>query len=93
MLSAQTIKHAIASVHPRTLGVQVGSEVRVGRDSTDDEAVWVYVVVPDERIAEFYGEWDQVRSEIRQQVHETLGDPNVFVYIRMLASSEVEPSQ
>ena len=62
--------------------------MRVGRDSTDAEAVWVYVVVPDERIEEFYEEWDNVRDDIRQRVRDQLGDPEAFVYIRMLAASE-----
>ena len=89
MLGAQQIKQAIIDVRPQTEGVEVGSEVRVGRDSTDDEAVWVYVVVPDERIDEFYGEWEQLRRRIRQRVYEAVGSTDVFVYIRMRAASEV----
>jgi len=57
MIAAETsIKDAMNAIRTRTKGVQVGSEIRVGRDSTDDEAAWVYVVVPDERIDEFYVE-------------------------------------
>lgn len=89
-ISEAVAKEAVAGVQPQTQGVRVGSEVRVGPDSTDEQAVWVYVVVPDERIAEFYEEWDQLREQIRQRVREKLGDPNAFVYIRMQASSEVD---
>jgi hypothetical protein len=91
MIAAETsIKDAMTAIRPRTEGVQVGSEIRVGRDSTDEEAVWVWVVVPDERIDEFYTEWDEVREEIRQRVLEKLGKPDAFVYIRMRAASEVK---
>jgi hypothetical protein len=85
-----TIRDAVASIRPRTVGVQVGWEVRVGRDSTDEEAVWVYVLVPDERIDEFYEEWDEVRDDIRRRVREQVGNPEAFVYIRMRAASEVD---
>lgn len=87
-----TIKDAVARIVTRTEGVRVGYEVRVGLDSTDDEAVWVYVLVPDERIDEFKAEWAAIRDDIRQRVHEQIGDPEVFVYIRMLAVSEIEGS-
>ena len=90
MIGSETsIREAVTKVQPRTKGVQVGWDVRVGRDSTDDEAVWVYVVVPDERIDEFYGEWDGLRATIRERIQEQLRDPNVFVYFRMRAASEV----
>jgi len=90
MLGAETaIKDAMTAIRPRTQGVQVGSEIRVGRDSTDEEAVWVWVFVPDERIDEFYAEWDEVRDQIRQRVLEKIGKPDVFVYVRMRAASEV----
>jgi len=60
-----TIKDAVEGIVPRTEGVQVGWDVRVGRDSTDAEAVWVYVVVPDERIEELYE-----RADFRKQATE-----------------------
>jgi dipeptidyl aminopeptidase/acylaminoacyl peptidase len=69
---------------------EVGWDVRVGRDSTDDEAVWVYVLVPDARIEEFYREWEELREHIRKRVREEVGNPEGFVYIRMLAASEVD---
>lgn len=90
MIAAETsIKEAMSAIRPRTKGVRVGSEIRVGRDSTDEEAVWVYVVVPDERIDEFYPEWDAMRATIRERVREHLGRPDLFVYVRMRAASEV----
>ena len=90
MIAAETsIRDAMTAIRPRTEGVQVGSEIRVGRDSTDDEAVWVYVVVPDERIDEFYAEWDAIRATIRERVREHLEKPGLFVYVRMRAASEV----
>jgi hypothetical protein len=85
-----TIKNAVTRIQPRTEGVRVGWEVRVGRDSTGEEAVWVYVLVPDDRIDEFYDEWDKVREDIRQRVREQVGNPDAFVYIRMQATSEVD---
>lgn len=91
MLGAQTIKDAMDQVHTRTQGVQI-SEIRIGKDSTDEDAVWVYVVVPDDRIEEFYDEWDEVREDIRRRVREKLGDSRPFVYIRMRAASEVRES-
>ncbi len=94
MLGAQQIKQAIsATVHPRTEGVDVGSEVRVGRDWTDDEAVWIWVAVPDERIEEFYAEWEQLREDIRQSVYKEVGSTDVYVYVHMLAASEVGESE
>lgn len=93
MLGTETsIKSALANVHPRTEGVQVGAEVLVGTDSTNDEAVWVYVVVPDEQLEEFQGEWQTVRDRIREAVRIELGDPEIFVYVRMRLASEVEPA-
>jgi len=89
MLGPETIKDAITDVQPRTKGVQIGSEIFTGRDSTDEDAVWVYVLVPDERIEDFYAEWDQVRDEIRRRIRDRLGDENAYVYIRMRAASEV----
>jgi hypothetical protein len=65
MLGSETIKDALADVRTRTQGVEVGAEVWTGKDSTNDDAVWVYVVVPDERIEAFYEEWPSVRDEIR----------------------------
>ena len=91
LVSETTIKNAVASVVPRTEGVQVGWEVRVGLDSTNDEAVWVWVMVPDARIEEFNEEWAELRDQIRQRVRQQLGDPEAYVYIRMLAASEVDP--
>ena len=89
MIATETsIKNAMAAIRPRTQGVQVGSEIRVGRDATDDEAVWVYVAVPDDRIDEFYAEWDTIRANIRRLVRERLERPDLFVYIRMRAQSE-----
>lgn len=87
-----TIKDAVARIVPRTEGVQVGYEVRVGRDGTNDEAVWVYVLVPDERIDEFQEEWATLRDDIRKRVREQIGNPEGYVYIRMLAASEVDHS-
>lgn len=85
-----TIKDAVAGIVPRTEGVQVGWEVRLGKDSTDEEAVWVYVLVPDERIDEFHEEWASLREDIRRRVREQIGKPEAYVYIRMLAASEVD---
>lgn len=94
MIAAETsIKDAMNAIQTRTKGVQVGSEIRVGRDSTDDEAVWVYVVVPDERIDEFYAEWDAIRATIRERVRERLEKPDLYVYVRMRAASEVSDDQ
>lgn len=43
MIGTETsIREAVTDIRPRTQGVLVGSEIRVGRDSTDEEAVWVY---------------------------------------------------
>jgi hypothetical protein len=84
-----TIKNAVAGIVPRTEGVRVGWEVRVGRNSIDEEAVWVYVLVPDERIDDFHEEWAKVRDDIRQRVRQQVGNPEAYVYIRMLAASEV----
>jgi hypothetical protein len=82
----------VTRIRPRTEGVQVGWDVRVGKDSTDQDAVWVYVLVPDERIDEFNDEWDEIRDDIRQQVREEVGNPEAFVYIRMRAASEIDAS-
>jgi hypothetical protein len=85
------IKKAVASLHPRTPGVRVDEDdIRVGLDSTDDEAVWVYVIVPDERIEEFYEEWTDVRRQIKELIQDELRNPEMFVYVRMKAASEVE---
>lgn len=90
MIGTETsIREAVTGIRPRTQGVLVGSEIRVGRDSTDEEAVWVYVVVPDESIDEFYAEWDSIRSRIRGRIRERLNNPNLLVYVRMHAASEV----
>lgn len=89
-VETETIQRAVAALQPSTRGVTVGSEIRVGPDSTDEDAVWVYVHVPDERIDEFYEEWDELRAEIRRRVRETLGDPEAFVYVRMRATSELQ---
>lgn len=88
--SAEDIREAVTTIRSRTDGVRVGQEVRIGKDSTEEEAVWVYVVVPDERIEDFYKEWDQLRDQIRERVREKLGRPDAFVYIRMRAASEVK---
>ena len=49
----------------------------------------LYLVVPDERIDEFYAEWDAIRATIRERVREHLEKPGLFVYVRMRAASEV----
>jgi hypothetical protein len=92
LVTEATIKNAVAGIVPRTEGVQVGWEIRLGLDSTNDEAVWVWVMVPDARIEEFQEEWADLRDEIRQRIREQLGDPLAYVYIRMLAASEADPS-
>jgi hypothetical protein len=92
LVTETTIKNAVAGIVPRTEGVQVGWEIRLGLDSTNDEAVWVWVMVPDARIEEFQEEWADLRDEIRQRIREQLGDPLAYVYIRMLAASEADPS-
>ena len=84
------IKEAVRPIRPRTPGVRVGAEVRVGHDSTNDEAVWVYVVVPDERIEDFYSEWEGIRAQIRTKVRDALQNPEILVYVRMHAASEVD---
>ena len=89
----ETVKKAVSQIHPRTRGVWIDQDdIRVGRDSTDDEAVWVYVIVPDERIDEFYAEWEEIRRNIKATIQAELGDPDVFVYVRMKAASELEAS-
>ena len=93
MIASETsIKHALTGVHPRTKGVQVGAEVRLGIDSTNDDAVWIYVVVPDERLDEFQSEWQSIREAIRQAIQSQPGNDDVSVYVRMRLASEVEPS-
>lgn len=91
MLPTETaIKDAVRPIKPLTPGVRVGAEVRVEHDFSNDEAVWVYVVVPDERIEDFYSEWEGIRRQIRSRVREAVQNPELLVYVRMHAASEVD---
>ena len=66
----------------------VGWHLEEGRDHTGDPAVWVYVIVDDDRIEEIWPIWDALRAEIRRVVvAET--SPDVIPYVRMWAKSEV----
>lgn len=84
-----SIAEALSAIHPTTPGVRIGSEIRIAPDSTDELAAWVYVVVPDDRIDDFHSEWDDMRTKIRTRVQEQLKNPELFVYVRMRAASEV----
>jgi hypothetical protein len=67
-------------------------ELREGRDSTNDPAVWVYVVVNDDKIDNLWPAWDQLRQDIREAVADVAG-PDVVTYVRMWAESEVREHQ
>lgn len=64
-----------------------GFELRQGLDSTEDPAVWVYVIVRDDKIEALWSDWDQLRERIREAVSEVAGD-QVITYVRMWAESE-----
>jgi len=92
MVSEKAVKDALADLSAKTKGVVIGSEIRTGHDHTDDEAVWIYVVVPDDRIDEFYEEWDELREQMRERVRASAGS-EVLVYPHMRAASETEALQ
>lgn len=87
MIREEAVRDALAGLSVKTRGVVIGSEIRVGRDHTDDEAVWIYVVVPDDRIEEFHLEWDDLRDRIRERVREKV-DSELLVYSHLRAASE-----
>jgi hypothetical protein len=64
-------------------------EVQVGRDSTDDPAVWVYVVVNDDKIEPLRPKWRQLRWDIYETIARLAG-AGVNTYVRMRATSELE---
>ena len=75
---------AIPTTPPDALA---GFELREGLDSTDDPALWVYVIVRDEKIEALWPDWSQLRQRIRDAVSEIAGE-QVNCYIRMWAESE-----
>jgi hypothetical protein len=88
----EKIRTALSELQLTTSGAVARFELRVGRDSTNDSAVWVYVVVHDSRIESLWPEWDQLRQDIRDAVA-TVAGPDVVTYIRMWAESEVREAQ
>lgn len=85
-MTKEDVAAALSSIQVDTPGVQVGADIRVGKDSTNEDAVWVYVAVPEDRTDRFYQEWDDLRFAIRKKVQERLEKPDMFVYVRMLAA-------
>ena len=85
-MTKETVNKALQSLQVKTPGVQVGADIRIGKDSTGDDAVWVYVAVPEERMDSFYQEWTDLRFSIRKKVQELFQKPEMFVYVRMLGA-------
>ena len=67
-----------------------GWDIQVGRDSTGDDAVWVWVVLHDDLVDQV---WPlQTRDELRQRVRQLVVDASrpsdVQVYVRFRSESE-----
>ena len=88
VIVVEAIREALAAL-PVPEGVVSGWDVESGLDSAGDKAVWVYVVVVDDRVDDIWDGWDDLRYRIHGIVAEQLGD-EVAAYVRMRTRSEVE---
>lgn len=67
-----------------------GWDVKVGRDATGDEAVWVWVVLRDEFVDQIWPlqTRDEVRDRVREIVRNAAAPTEVQVYVRFRSESE-----
>lgn len=86
------IRAALDEVQVPVPGAVVDYVVRTGLDSTSDPAVWVYVVVDDDKIEQLWDGWRQLRWDIREAVAGVAG-PEPMTYIRMWGASSVQKGE
>lgn len=62
--------------------------VEIGEDSTGNEAVWVWVTLKDEDLAQ--APRDRVRELVRNAVHRSIDRDEPWVYVRFRGASETD---
>lgn len=87
-MNADTIKAKLTGLALAEQSAIADWDVTVGSDSTGDPAVWVFVIVRDDRLADFEPTWNDARWRIKGAVSEVA--PEAFTYVRMQLESEVE---
>jgi hypothetical protein len=92
MLAPTTI-HEHLSLHRLELpfpAAIAGWDVKVGRDATGDDAVWVWVVLHDELVDQVWPmkTRDEVRDRVREIVRDAAAPTEVQIYVRFRSESE-----
>ena len=67
-----------------------GWDVKVGRDSTGDDAVWVWVVLHDDLVEQVWPlqTRDELRDRVREIVRSAAAPTEIQVYVRFRSESE-----
>lgn len=92
MTRTENIRKALgASKDPDVrLDFVAGWDVEIGTDATGDDAVWVWVVLRDDRIEEAWVESnrDALRDHVRSTVRRVVAAQPFQVYVRFRSESE-----
>jgi hypothetical protein len=94
-MDAEIVLKGLKGLKVPVEGAVTDWRIRMGMDSTDDPAVWVYVFVDDPHIEAFWPIWADLRRQIRETVEsvaEAAGE-HVNTYVRMRAASETRELQ
>ncbi len=86
MLSESTVQSAIETNRPSLLARVADFRVRVGRDSTDDLAVWVTLVLDDDVLEHIWDRRDELRLQVEEIVRSEAAD--YWPYVSFQATSE-----
>lgn len=87
-MQTDAIEEALDALTVPVPGAVARYIVEAGYDATDDPAVWVYVIVNDDKIAPLQPQWRKLRWDIYEAIARVMGS-TVNPYIRMRAASEL----
>lgn len=90
MIANSAIRDQLSKRREEFPSAIAGWDVRVGRDSTGDDAVWVWIVLRDELVEEMwpFQTRDELRRRVREIVRNAAEPKEVQVYVRFRSESE-----
>lgn len=88
-MSIEDIEKAIHGIQEEIPATVTSWQIEIGPDATDEDAIWVWVTLPDEDLK------DETRTTIRSLLKNAIREAlhsTVWVYVRFRAASEVQPA-
>lgn len=88
-MSIEDIEKAIHGIQEEIPATVTSWQIEIGPDATDEDAIWVWVTLPDEDLK------DEIRTTIRTLLKNAIREAlhsTVWVYVRFRAASEVQPA-